>query len=89
VRLRLAEVVAELPLEDAVDAADLLLLSELQAEVTDLAAAARRAGREASGDARTSTSWCSSASLEEELGALPPAEAADGFGCNEPLVLGP
>ena len=55
--LGIDEVVAELALEDAVGAADLLLLAQLEAVLADLAAAdAVLAGRAWAG-ARTSTSW--------------------------------
>ena len=54
------EVVAELALEDAVDAADLLLLAQLEAVLADLAAAdAVLAGRRGAALERR-TSWCSS-----------------------------
>ena len=74
------EVVLELALEDGVDAADLLLLAQLHAVLADLAAAdAVLAGR--GGPALEGALLrVAAAALQEELGALPAAEAADGTG---------
>ena len=74
------EVVPELPLEDAVDAANLLLLTELHPVLADLAAAdavlagGRRPALEGA------LLGVAARPLQEELGALPSAETADGFG---------
>ena len=77
---RVHEVVVELALEDAVRAADLLLLAELQPEVADLAAAdAVLAGRRRP-SLEGALLGVAARPLEEELGSLPAAEAADGFG---------
>jgi hypothetical protein len=69
-----------LALEDAVCPADLLLLAQLEPVLTDLAAAdavlAGRAGTTLEG----ALLGIAARPLEEELGALPSAEAADGFG---------
>ena len=74
------EVVAELALEDAVGPADLLLLAQLEAVLADLAAAdAVLAGRRRPA-LEGALLGIAARALEEELGALPPAEAADGFG---------
>ena len=74
------EVVAELALEDAVDAADLLLLAQLEAVLADLAAAdAVLAGRRRAA-LEGALLGIAAAALEEELRALPAAEAADGSG---------
>ncbi len=74
------EVVPELSLENAVDAADLLLLTELQAVLADLAAAdgvlAGRRGASLEG----ALLRVAARALQVELGALPAAETADGFG---------
>src|SRR6185295_9160743 len=76
----LTVVVPELPLEHAIDAADLLLLAQLDAELAHLAAAdAVLAGR-----GRTPLEGAllgvAASALQEELGALPAAQAADGSG---------
>ena len=77
---RLDEVVAELLLEDAVHAADLLLLAKLQAVVADLAAAdAVLAGRRRAPLERALLG-VAAAALEVELQPLPAAEPADGIG---------
>ena len=74
------EVVAELALEDAVDAADLLLLAQLQAVLADLAAAdAVLAGRRRAA-LEGALLGIAARALEEELRALPAAETADGSG---------
>ncbi len=78
--LGIDEVVPELSLQHAVRAADLLLLAQLQAVLTDLAATdAVLAGRRGPALERALLG-IAPRSLEEELGALPSAEAADGFG---------
>ena len=78
--LGIDEVVAELALEDAVDAADLLLLAKLEAVLADLAAAdAVLAGRRRP-PLEGALLGVAAGALQEELGALPAAEAADGFG---------
>src|SRR4051794_33913621 len=74
------EVVPELPLEDAVGLADLLLLAQLQAVLADLAAAdAVLAGRRRSSLERALLRIAARA-LEIELRAFTPADPADGFG---------
>ena len=83
------EVVPELALEDAVDAADLLLLAQLEAVVADLAAAdavlagGRRAALEGA------LLGIAAAALQEELRALPTAEADRRMRCNEPWSPSP
>ena len=80
VGLGLAEVVAELALEDAVHAADLLLLAQLDAVLAHLAAAdAVLAGRRGPALERALLGVAARA-LQEELAALAAAQAADGFG---------
>ena len=87
--LGIVEVVPELSLEDAVDAADLLLLTELQPIVADLAAAdavlagGRRPALEGA------LLGVAARPLEEELGSLPAAETTDGFGISGHLFLSP
>ena len=66
-RVGLDEVVAELALEDAVHAADLLLLTKLDAVVADTCAGARRAGPAASGAARRGNSLVKNGTLQKEL----------------------
>ena len=74
------EVVPELALEDAVDAADLLLLAQLHAVLADLAAAdAVLAGRRRAA-LEGALLRVAARALQEELRALPAAEAADGSG---------
>src|SRR5207253_43766 len=74
------EVAPELALQDAVHAADLLLLAELQPVVADLASTdAVLAGRAGTALERALLR-VAAAALQVELGALPTAEAADGFG---------
>ena len=78
--LGLDEVVAELALEDAVGAADLLLLAELEAVLADLAAAHAVLAGWRRAPLERAFLRVAAAALQEELRALPPAEAADGFG---------
>ena len=74
------EVVAELALEHAVGLADLLLLAQLQPVLADLAAAdAVLAGRRRAA-LEGALLGIAARALQEELGAFPPADAADGFG---------
>ena len=74
------EVVPELPLQDAVHAADLLLLAKLEPVLTDLAATdAVLAGRRRA-SLEGALLRIAARPLQEELGALPAAETADGFG---------
>jgi hypothetical protein len=74
------EVALELALEDAVDAADLLLLAKLHAVVANLAAAdAVLPGRRLAALERALLGIAARA-LEEELGALPAAQPADRIG---------
>src|SRR5829696_3569810 len=78
--LRGVEVVPELALEDAVHAADLLLLAELQPVVADLAPTdAVLAGRRRTALERALLGIAAGA-LQVELRALPTAQATDGFG---------
>src|SRR6185295_15135306 len=82
------EVVPELALEHAVGLADLLLLAQLQAVLADLAATdAVLAGR-----GRTALEGAllrvAARALQEELGALTAADAADGFGVASHLSSG-
>ena len=87
--LGLAEVVAELSLEDAVDAAHLLLLAQLEAELAHLPPAhAVLAGRRGSPLERALLR-VAARPLQEELGAFPAAEAADGFGVSGHCSLRP
>src|SRR5688500_337197 len=74
------EVVPELPLEDAVGLADLLLLPQLQAVLADLAAShAVLAGRRGAPLERALLGIAARA-LQEELRTFTPADPADGFG---------
>ena len=78
--LSVLEVVVELALQDAVDAADLLLLAQLEAVVADLAAAdAVLAGRRGPPLERALLG-IAARTLEEELGAFATAEPADRTG---------
>ena len=77
---RLDEVVAELLLEDAVDAADLLLLAKLQAVVADLAAADAVLARRRRAPLERALLGVAAAALEEELQPFAAAEPADGIG---------
>mgnify|MGYP003704282619 CR=1 FL=1 len=79
-RLGGVEVVLELLLEHAVDAADLLLLAKLEAVVAHLAApdaVLTRRGRPA---LERALLGIAAGALQEELPTLAPAEPADGFG---------
>jgi len=67
-------------LKDGVDAAHLLLLAQLETELADLAASdAVLAGRRRA-PLEGALLRVAAAALQEELGAFPPAQAADGFG---------
>ena len=80
------EVVPELALEDAVDAADLLLLAQLQAVLADLAAAdGVLAGRRRAA-ARTSTSSCSSACPSGRASRPPGGRGGRRMRCIGPCV---
>src|SRR4029079_6090449 len=80
------EVAPELALEDAVDAADLLLFPELKTVVADLATAdAVLAGR-AGATLERALLRVAAAALQVEPRALPPAEPTDGSGVASHVV---
>ena len=83
------EVVPELSLEDAVDAADLLLLTKLEAVLADLPAP----DPVLAGGRRTALEGAllrvAAGPLQEELGAFPAAETADGSGVSGHWFLSP
>ena len=83
-RSAIVEVAAELRLEQAVDALQLLLLAQLERVLGELRPRPGRAGRADSCAARWRTCRCSSAPLQEELQTFPPAEPADGLAGTEP-----
>ena len=77
---RLDEVVAELLLEHAVDAADLLLLAKLEAVVAHLAAADAMLPGRRRAPLERALLGVAAAALEEELQPFAAAEPADGVG---------
>jgi hypothetical protein len=74
------EVVAELALEHAVRAANLLLLTQLHAVLANLATADAVLTGRGGPPLERALLGVAARALEEELGALPPAEAANGVG---------
>ena len=76
----LLEIVVELALEDAIDAADLLLLAELEAIVADLAASDAVLARRRRTPLEGALLGVAARALQEELRALAAAESADRTG---------